>query len=152
MVKQFSQLGEDGYFLVHPIEPPFFPGRGQRAKNRFRSQAKGAIGENQMNSGFKIVAGKLGKILADARVLERKIIDCLARHPLPANNPSPAKMTIPVVNHQRFRRRRGHSKLLRHGVNLNPAPRKSSYMCAMMFSPNAEHLISVAPGMRRAKS
>lgn len=27
-----------------------------------------------------------------------------------------------------------------------------NHMCAMMLSPNAEHLISVAPSIRRAKS
>ena len=66
----------------------------------------------------------------------------MTKHPGLVFVPIPAKIKTAAV-----------SKQPPFVISGSPAEAGSpDYMWAMMLSPNAEHLISVAPSMRRAKS
>src|SRR5665213_2831416 len=51
-----------------------------------------------------------------------------------------------------IKRLAGAADFFSHKPSAKNPPFAEIYMCAMILSPNCEHLISVAPSMRRAKS
>jgi class 3 adenylate cyclase len=46
----------------------------------------------------------------------------------------------------------GYSALSQRGRGARAGVAQTNHICAMILSPNSEHLISVAPSMSRAKS
>src|SRR5437773_2506958 len=100
LVGRFTDGGRAWHLAVNPERP--WHAASQRAKSGLRAAVDLTVGFHQMNGLLEAFARHFRKLFHDPRRLERCVLDQLAGGLLPAVDPAPAELTIPVEHQQRF--------------------------------------------------
>src|SRR5882672_7494754 len=90
--------------LIGPKWP--LPSVGQRTKDGFCSTVNSSVRFDDLDGLIEAFARNFRESLGDARMLERQVIDVIARDLPPTSDPIAAEVAIAIEDQKWFRRRR----------------------------------------------